>query len=101
MGLSHDERSLAERHAALFAKGEAGEVIEEVCAIFGVAKSAVLSAARGKSAISEARQVIYFILYERGWTLEAIAEAMGRTHATVTHGIKRVRTTPELRALAK
>lgn len=44
-------------------------------------------ARRGRQDAAYARQAVWYALRERGWTLQAIADAFGRNHATVHHGI--------------
>lgn len=58
---------------------------------------------RGRSRdahLTEARHVSWWILRTGGWSLTAIGELMHRDHTAVIHGVRRVESSTELRAIA-
>ena len=100
MALSAGERELVTARAAQFTSAEVVDMIDAVAGIFHIDAAAIRGRDRhGPQA--EARQVVYYLLYERGWTLHAIALQMGRDHSTVHHGIRRITNSREALGEAK
>jgi hypothetical protein len=56
----------------------------------GVRYGEVMGAARGREAVSDARKVVYYLLFAAGLSYTRIGEIMGRHHTTVFSGTRDV-----------
>lgn len=79
---------------------EAHQVLAAVAAAYVVDDVEQLRARTRNARMSEARHVVFWILHQRYWSAPAIGELMHRDHTTVLHGVRRVESSPELRAIA-
>ena len=79
---------------------EAHQVLAAVAAAYVVDDVEQLRARTRNARMSEARHVVFWILHQRCWSAPAIGELMHRDHTTVLHGVRRVESSPELRAIA-
>jgi chromosomal replication initiation ATPase DnaA len=82
------------------------KVIHEVCAVFDgkdpVTREDILGRSKPERIVL-ARQMVYYILRQRGLTFKAIGAMMGRNHSTVVLGVSqmefRIKTDKEIREL--
>lgn len=78
----------SELREGFLAYGIADRCIDEVCAVTGVTRRAMLSATSTRH-VSRARQVAWWLIRETtGLSLKSIARVFGRDHTTVHHGIR-------------
>jgi chromosomal replication initiator protein len=65
------------------------EVLQQVCAVFGVSRRELLSPSRlGRVLLP--RQVAMYVLRQAGWSLPRLARAFARDHATILHACRKV-----------
>ena len=76
------------------------QVLAHVARAYVVDDVEQLRARTRNARMSEARHVVFWILHQRCWSAPAIGELMHRDHTTVLHGVRRVESSPELRAIA-
>ena len=79
---------------------EADQVLAAVATAYVVDDVEQLRARTRNARMSEARHVVFWILHQRCWSTPAIGELMHRDHTSVLHGVRRVESSPELRAIA-
>jgi len=63
------------------------ELEDKVCPILGISKEAIHSQLRMRDVVN-ARFIIFWILYNHGYTYSLIGCYYNRNHATVIHGVK-------------
>lgn len=68
-------------------RGEFLEIVDAVCAEFGVDPAAISSITRGKAVICHARDVICLIANGRGFSKAGIGRMINRDKSTVAHAI--------------
>ena len=65
------------------------QVLEQVCAVFGVSRRELLGPSRlGRVLLP--RQLAMYLLRQAGWSLPQLARAFDRDHATVLHACRKV-----------
>jgi len=65
------------------------QVLEQVCAVFGVSRRELLGPSRlGRVLLP--RQLAMYLLRQAGWSLPRLARAFDRDHATVLHACRKV-----------
>lgn len=64
-------------------------LLNTVCQLYGLSCRILRSRSR-KNHISEARQLVWYVLRDYGWSFQQIGKAFGRDHTSVMHGVKRI-----------
>ena len=67
---------------------EEQKIINAVCMALNVKPSDLASISKAQEH-TEARQIIFNILYRRGYTLAAVGKLFNRDHTTVIHALRR------------
>jgi chromosomal replication initiator protein len=65
------------------------QVLQQVCAVYGVSQRELLSTSR-LSRVLLPRQLAMYLLRQAGWSLPRLAQAFRRDHATVLHACRKV-----------
>ena len=86
------DRAVYEPPLRLIPDAESGmAIIAAVSEAWAVRRESILSNDKRRT-VAEARQVVMYLLRQRGWELAQIGALLGREHSTVSHGVANLTT---------
>ena len=85
--LTSADMDRAEQIRRLAPVNEVSAIAEAVALLIGLTVDDIMGRRRGQPAV-EARQLVMYVAWRRGFSKCAIGRAMDRDHSTVVHGIR-------------